>query len=64
MEKNAAIRQLKDAGEDFKIVFLDEKERLAVLQVSARIRECIRDSEDRICVDLQQNRVKDRFGKH
>ena len=61
LEKNDAIRQLKDAGEDFKIVFLDEKERFAVLQVSARIRECIRDSEDRICVDLQQHRVKDRF---
>ena len=61
LEKNAAIRQLKDTGEVFKIVFLDEKERLAVLQVSARIRECIRDSDDRICVDLQQHRVKDRF---
>ena len=61
LEKNDSIRELKDAGECFKIVFLDEKERLAVLQVSARIRECIRDSGDRICVDLQQHRVRDRF---
>ena len=61
LEKNDGIRALQEAGETFKVVFLDEKDRLAVVQVSAKIRQCIRESYDRICVDLQQHRVRDRF---
>lgn len=61
LEKNSGIRELQESGEMFKVVFLDEGDRFAVIQVSAKIRQCIKDREDRICVDLQQHRVKDRF---
>ena len=61
LNKNESIRKLKDQGELFKIVFLDDKERFAVLQVSPAIREVIRKNNDKVCLGLEIHRVKDRF---
>ena len=61
LEKNRGIRELQEAGEMFKVVFIDDKDMFAVIRVSPRIRQCIKDHEDRICIDLQQHRVRDRF---
>jgi hypothetical protein len=61
LEKNQGIRRLKE-GELFKVVFLDKKTKdFAVLQVSSRIRQCLRESGDWIHVDLRQHRVRDRY---
>ena len=61
LEKNNGIRELQESGEMSKVFFLDERDRFAVIQVSDKIRQHIKDHEDRICVDLQQHRVRDRF---
>ena len=49
LNKNEGIKKLKDQGELFKTVFLDDKERFAVLQVSPAIREVIRKNNDKVC---------------
>ena len=61
LNKNEGIRKLKDQGELCKRVFLDDKERFAVLQVSPAIREVIRKNNDKVCLGLEIHRVKDRF---
>ena len=60
-EKNDFIRDLKEAGETCKIVFFDDKERFAVLQVSSKMRASIRQNNDKVCVDLVQYSVRDRI---
>ena len=60
-EKNSEISNLAASGEELKIVFLDPKEKLCVLQVSPCIREAIRTSGDKVCIGLQRHTVKDRF---
>lgn len=59
--KNHDIRKLKEKGEEFKIVFLDEKDRFAVCQVSPEIRESLKRRGDRICLGLEMHNVKDRY---
>ena len=61
LEKNDYIRELKDDGETLKMVFLDKDKKFAVIQVSPKIREAIRGEDDKICLDLQQHHVRDRF---
>lgn len=61
LEKNQFIRDLKEEEEMFKIVFYDLEERFAVVQVSTKIRESIRRKNDKICIDLEQYPVRDRF---
>ena len=61
LEKNDFIKDLKESGEMVKIVFFDKKDRFAVLQVSAVVREAIRQNDDRVCVDLERHRVRDRI---
>ena len=60
LEKNGFIKELKDDDEMFKIVFFDKRDKFAVLQVSAKIREAIRQNRDRVFVDLEQHQVRDR----
>lgn len=61
LEKNELIQKLKEEGDSFKVIFLDTEDKFAVLEVSSRMRQCIKKSDDRVCVDLQQHRVRDRF---
>lgn len=63
LEKNAFLKDFKDAGEPWKISYLsrNKDDRFAVLQVTVKIREAIRRNNDRIYVDLQQHQVRDRY---
>lgn len=61
LNKNEFIKDLKDEGESLKMVFFDEKERFAVIQVSPKIREAIRQNGDRVCIDLERYHVRDRI---
>lgn len=61
IEKNDFIRELKDEGETLKVVFLDRGGKFAVLKVSPKMREAIRDEDDKIFLDLQQHHVRDRI---
>ena len=61
LNKNEGIKKLKDQGELFKTIFIDDKDRIAVLQVSPAIREVIRKNNDKVCLGLEIHRIKDRF---
>ncbi len=62
LERNGDIRKLKEEGDMFRVVFLDRKNKnFAVLQVSARIRQSLKEAGDWIHVDLRQHRVRDRY---
>ena len=61
LNKNVFIKELKDGGELLKTVHFDKKERAAVLRVSPKIREAIRQNDDKVCVDLERYNVKDRI---
>ena len=59
--KNEEIKVLNESGDTFKIVFVDIKDKFAVLQVSPKIREIIKRNGDKLCIGLQRCSVKDRF---
>ena len=62
LEKNSSIKRLVDDGDMFRVVFLDKTEKdWACLQVSPRIRQCIRQSRNFIHADLREYRVSDRY---
>ena len=61
LEKNDFLKALHSGGGVFKVVFFDEKDRFAVLQVSPEIREAIKQRGDKLCLDLQQHLVRDRI---
>ena len=61
LEKNDFLKALHSGGGIFKVVFFDEKDRFAVLQVSPEIREAIKQRGDKLCLDLQQHLVRDRI---
>jgi len=62
LDKNCSIKGLVDAGDIFKVVFLEKDEKdWACLQVSLRIRQCIRRSGDYINAGLGKYRVRDRY---
>ena len=61
LNKNDNIRCLKESGELLKVVFFDKRQRFAVIQVSPKIREVIRNNRDRVCIDLQYYDVRDRI---
>ena len=61
VNKNPELKNLKDEGEDLKMVFFDKKDGYCVLQVSARIREAIRKDGDKVAIGFQKHTVKDRF---
>ena len=50
-----------EKGDQFKVVFLDDKDRFAVLQVSPAIREVIKKAGNRICLGLEMYPVRDRY---
>ena len=61
LEKNEFIKVLHSSGGVFKVVFFDDSERFAALQVSPEIREAIKQRSDKLCLDLQQHLVRDRI---
>ena len=61
LSKNEQIKKMKDEGEEFKIVFFDEADRFAVLQVSPAIRAVIKSPGDKLCLGLEMYHVKDRY---
>lgn len=61
LDKNDDLRKLIDAGGSCSVIYLDQEKNMAVLRVSTEIRQHIKKNGDRICVDLQQHRVRDRF---
>ena len=61
LSKNVQIKKLKDDGEEFKIVFFDEADRFAVLQVSPAIRAALKIAGDKLCLGLEMYHVKDRY---
>lgn len=62
IEKNDFIKELREEGETLKVVFLDKKGgQFAVIRVSPKLREAIRDEGDKIFLDLQQHHVRDRI---
>ena len=61
MNKNAHVKTLVDDGEDLKVVFLSKKDPVAVIEVSVRIREAIKENGDKLCIGLERYLVKDRF---
>lgn len=61
LSKNVTIKDLKNEGETMKTLFLDKKDRFAVIEVSPKMREAIKNDGDRICVDLERYYVRDRF---
>ncbi len=60
LDENEYIKELNGV-EKMKVVFLDKKDRFAVLQVSTEIREAIRQKDDRVHLGLQSHRVRDRI---
>jgi len=61
LEENKYIKELVDASEQMRIVFLDEKKHFAVLQVSTEIRGAIKRNNDRVYLGLQSHLVRDRI---
>ena len=61
LKKNDSIKSLMEKGDQFKVVFLDDKDRFAVLQVSPAIREVIKKAGNRICLGLEMYPVRDRY---
>lgn len=61
LNKNRFIKDLKDCGESLKIDHFDTDERIAVLQVSPKMREAIRQNDDKVCIDLERYHVRDRI---
>lgn len=61
LDENKYIKDLVDASENMKVVFLDKKARFAVIQVSTEIREAIRHNNERVHLGLQSHRVRDRI---
>lgn len=60
LEDNECIRELNGA-EKMKVVYFDSADRFAVIQVSAEIREAIRQNSDRVYLGLETHRVRDRI---
>lgn len=60
LDENECIKELNGA-EKMKVVFLDNDNHFAVIQVSAEIREAIRINGDRVHLGLQSHRVRDRI---
>ena len=61
MSKNESIAKLSDAGQELKVVFFDDKDRFAVLQVTCGIRDEIRKNGDKLCIGLERYHIKDRY---
>lgn len=61
LDKNENVRELKETGKLIKVLFLDTKERFAVIQVAPEIRESIRQCNDKIYLGLEVHRVRDRI---
>ena len=61
LSKNESIKSLKDSGETFEKVFFDGNERFAVFKVSPKIREALKNNQDKICIGLQMHTIRDRF---
>ena len=58
INKNDFLVGLED---DIKGIFVDDKERFGVIEVSTDIREAIRKNSDKVCLGLERYTVKDRF---
>ena len=62
LRKNMKIReQVETHQEELKVIFLHKESRYAVVQMSKKIRDIIREKNDRVNLDFQIHVVKDRF---
>ena len=61
MSKNEDIKVLTESGESMKVIFVDTKDKIAVLQVTPKIRELMKKNKDKVCLGLQRCLVKDRY---
>ena len=65
LTKNTFVKHQVDTnGEKLTVLFLskdDRGSREGVIQVSAGMREAIRQNDDRLCIDLQRHTVRDRI---
>ena len=59
--KNTHVNALVEEGEELKVVFLSKKDPIAVIEVSVKIRNAIKQSGDKLCIGLERYLVKDRF---
>eukprot|EP00116_Pleurobrachia_bachei_P006554 sb/3466816/ len=61
LDKNEDIKKLVDEGKTLKVVFLNKRDRYAVIQTAPEIRRIILDKKDRINIGLRQHLVRNRY---
>ena len=60
-EKNPELQSLIDGEEDFKVVFMNKRDRHVIVKVSPKIRECLKNHGDRLFQDIRSWRLFDHF---
>ena len=61
LEKNEILKSSSEKDDAVKVVFFDDKEKSAVIRVTAAVRESIRQNRDYVHIDLREHHVTDRI---
>ena len=62
MSKNEFLNDiLADKEETFEVIYMNERDRSAVVKVSPSVRECLRDNRDKLHIDMGSHEVHDHF---
>jgi hypothetical protein len=61
LEKNEVLKSSSEKDDAVKVVFFDDKEKSAVIRVTAAVRESIRQNRDYVHIDLREHHVTDRI---
>ena len=60
-DKNLELQSLIEAGEEFKVVFMNKREKNVIVRVSPKIRKCLKDHDDRLFQDVSSWKLFDHF---